>query len=106
MEDGSEEDAEDGDKHGDGDGGWEAGDASQTTFVHVKPVRFAFDKIEELSVKSLAVKVVDGILEGVFVSLFAHTLVASSLETSALNWHTLKMKLWINSILSKGSFQK
>ena len=91
MEDGSEEDADDGDKDGDGDGGREAGDTSKTTFVHVKPVGLPLHQALELCVQSLAVKVVDRILEGIFVSLFAHTLVASSLETSALDWHTLKM---------------
>ena len=92
MEDGSEEDAENGHEHGDGDGGREAGDASKTTFVHVKPVWLPLHQALELRVQSLSVKVVDGILEGVFVSLLAHAFVTSGLEASALDWHTLQQR--------------
>ena len=92
MEDGSEEDAEDGNKHRDGDGGREARDTSKTTFVHVEPVGFALHQALELCIQPLSVKVVNRILKRIFISLFAHAFVASSLETSALNWHTLEKK--------------
>ena len=92
VEDRSEEDADDGDEESDGEGGGEATDPRQATFVHVEPVGFPLHQVQELSVQPLTVKVVDGILEWIFVSLFAHTLVATGVETSPLDRNTLEMR--------------
>ena len=92
MEDRSQEDAHRGDEERDGEGGGEAADPCQTTLVHVEPVGFPLHQVQELSVQPLAVEVVDGILERIFVSLFAHALVATGVEASPLDGNTLKMR--------------
>ena len=90
VEDWPQEDADHGDEERDGEGGREAADPGQATLVHVKPVWFSLNKIQELSVQPLTVKVVDGILEWILVSLLAHALVTTRSEPSALDGHTLK----------------
>ena len=92
VENWSEEDAEHGDKDRDGEGGGETADPRQTTFVHIKPVWFSLHKVQELGVKPLTIKVVDGIFKRIFVSLLAHALVAPRSEASALDRNALTMK--------------
>ena len=92
MEDRSQEDAHRGDEERDGEGGGEAADPRQTTLVHVEPVGFPLHQVQELCVKSLAVEVVDGILKWILIPLFAHTLVATGVESSPLDRNTLKMR--------------
>ena len=92
VENWSEEDAEQGDEDGDGEGGGEAADPRQTALVHIKPVRLPLHQVQELGVKPLTIKVVDRIFKRIFVSLFAHALVAPCGEASALDRNTLTMK--------------
>ena len=92
VEDRSEEDTDEGYEECDCQGGGEATDARQTTFVHVEPVGFPLHQVQELCVQSLAVEVVDGILKWILVPLLAHTLVATGVESSPLDRNTLKMR--------------
>ena len=92
VEDRSEEDADEGDEERDSEGGGEAADPRQATLVHIKPVRLALHQVQELGVKPLTIKVVDRIFKRIFVSLFAHALVAPRGEASALDRYTLTMK--------------
>ena len=90
VEDWSEEDADDAEEESDGEGGGETTDSSQATLVHVEPVLLALHQVGELRVQSLTVEIINGILEWIFISLLAHTLVSPSLESSSLDWHALQ----------------
>ena len=92
VEDGSEEGTEQSHEQRDGEGGGEAAHPRQPALVHVEPVRLPLHQRDELRVQPLPVEVVDGVLEGVFVSLLAHAFVTSGLEASALDWHTLQQR--------------
>ena len=92
MKDWSEEDAEDSEEDSDSDGGGQSSHSSQPTFVHVKPVSLALHQVGELCIQPLTIKIVNRILKRILVSLLAHALVSSSLESSSLNWHTLQRK--------------
>ena len=92
VEDRPKKDAHHGDEDGDGDGGGQAADPRQSALVNIKPVRFPLYKVYKLCVQPLSVKVIYRILEWILITLLAHTLITASLETSSLDWHTLKGK--------------
>ena len=59
----------------DGDGGGQPTSRCQPALVHVKPVLLPLHQVQELSIQSLPVKIVNRILKRIFIALLAFTLV-------------------------------